>query len=199
MQRVLSFNETYLARYPRANNLRMNYARYLVDLKQWDKARAQFKQVLAASPKDPDALYAVGLLALQSNLLDEAQKYLTQNLEVQPENDQARLYLGQVAEQRKLYDEAANWYREVSPGALYFDAQLRLSLVIGMQGDLTAARRMLRSISAENEQQQVQIVLTEEQMLREAKQPEAALQVLSAALKDMPENGDLLYARALVA
>ena len=170
-----------------------------MDLKQWDKARAQFKQVLSASPKDPDALYAVGLLALQSNLLDEAQKYLTQNLVVQPENDQARLYLGQVAEQRKLYDEAANWYREVAPGNLYFDAQTRLSLVIAQQGGLTAARKLLHSLEAENEQQQVQIVLTEEQMLREAKQPDTALQVLTTALKDMPDNVDLLYARALVA
>jgi tetratricopeptide (TPR) repeat protein len=199
MQKVIEFNEAFLARYPRSNNLRMNYARYLVDLKQWDKARTQFKQVLAISPKDPDALYAVGLLALQSNLLDEARKYLTLNLEVQPENDQARLYLGQVAEQRKLYDEAAKWYREVSPGNLYFDAQSRLSLVIAQQGDLAGGRKLLHSLEAENEQQQVQIVLTEEQMLREAKQPETALQVLTAALKDMPDNADLLYARALVA
>ncbi len=199
MQKVLAFNEAYLSRYPRANNLRMNYARYLVDLKQWDKAREQFKQVLAASPKDPDALYAVGLLALQSNLLDEAQKYLTQNLAVQPENDQARLYLGQVAEQRKMYDEAANWYREVAPGNLYFDAQSRLSLVIALQGDLAGGRKLLHSLVPENEQQQVQIVLTEEQMLREAKQPEVALQVLTDALKDLPDNVDLLYARALVA
>ncbi len=199
MQKVLEFNEAFLARYPRAHNLRMNYARYLVDLKQWDKARAQFKKVLTAAPKDPDALYAVGLLALQSNLLDEAQKYLTQNLEVQPENDQARLYLGQVAEQRKLYDEAANWYREVAPGNLYLDAQTRLSLVIAVQGDLAGARKLLRGLIPENEQQQVQIVLTEEQMLREAKQPEVALQVLTTAVKDLPDNVDLLYARALVA
>ena len=199
MQRVLEFNEAYLSRYPKASNLRMNYARYLVDLKQWDKAREQFKQVLAASPKDPDALYAVGLLALQSNLLDEAEKYLKQNLAVQPENDQARLYLGQVAEQRKKYDEAANWYREVSPGNLYFDAQSRLSLVIAHQGDLAGGRKLLHGLIPENEQQQVQVVLTEEQMLREAKQPEEALQVLTAALKDMPDNVDLLYARALVA
>ncbi len=199
MQRVLDFNEAYLSRYPKASNLRMNYARYLVDLKQWDKAREQFKQVLAASPKDPDALYAVGLLALQSNLLDEAEKYLKQNLAVQPENDQARLYLGQVAEQRKKYDEAANWYREVSPGNLYFDAQSRLSLVIAHQGDLAGGRKLLHGLIPENEQQQVQVVLTEEQMLREAKQPEEALQVLTAALKDMPDNVDLLYARALVA
>ena len=199
VQKVFDFNEKFLTRYPQATNLRMNYARYLVDAKQWDKARIQFKRVLSSSPKDADAMYAVGLLALQSNLLDEAETYLNQNLEVQPENDQARLYLAQVAEQRKLYDEAARWYREVSPGNFYFEAQVRLSLTMAKRGELPAARKLLSELEPDNEQQQVQRVLTEEQMLREAKQYTEALQVLSVALQELPDNADLLYARALVA
>lgn len=199
VQKVLDFNEKFLARYPQATNLRMNYARFLVDAKQWDKARVQFKRVLSSSPKDADAMYAVGLLALQSNLLDEAETYLNRNLEVQPENDQARLYLAQVAEQRKLYDEAARWYREVSPGNFYFEAQARLSLTMAKRGELAAARKLLHELQPDNEQQQVQRALTEEQMLREAKQYPEALRVLSAALEELPDNADLLYARALVA
>ena len=199
VQKVFDFNKKFLTRYPQATNLRMNYARYLVDAKQWDKARIQFKRVLSSSPKDADAMYAVGLLALQSNLLDEAETYLNQNLEVQPENDQARLYLAQVAEQRKLYDEAARWYREVSPGNFYFEAQVRLSLTMAKRGELPAARKLLSELEPDNEQQQVQRVLTEEQMLREAKQYTEALRVLSVALQELPDNADLLYARALVA
>lgn len=199
IQKVLDFNEKFLAHYPQSTNLRMNYARFLVDAKQWDKAREQFKLVLSLSPKDADAMYAVGLLALQSNLLDEAEKYLSQNLEVQPENDQARLYLAQAAEQRKLYDEAARWYREVAPGNFYFEAQARLSLTMAKRGELPAARKLLHELQPDNEQQQVQRVLAEEQMLREAKQFPEALRVLSAALQELPDNADLLYARALVA
>jgi tetratricopeptide (TPR) repeat protein len=198
-QKVIAFSEKFLDGHPRATNFRTNYARFLVDLKQWDKARDQFKRVVAIAPRDADALYAVGLLALQTNDLDDAEKYLMRNLEVQPDNDQARLYLGQIAEQRKLYAEAGQWFREIRPGPHHFEAQARLGLVIARQGDVAAARSHLHKLSPENEPQRVQQVLTEEQILREARQYDEALHVLSKTIKQLPENTDLLYARALVA
>jgi tetratricopeptide (TPR) repeat protein len=45
----------------------------------------------------------------------------------------------------------------------------------------------------------VQLALAEEQMLRDAKQNVEAFDVLSRALAELPDNVDLLYARALVA
>jgi len=197
-QKVLAFSEKFLDAYPHAINFRMNYARYLVDLKQWDKALEQFKRVATESPNDPDAVYAVGLLALQTNDLDVAQKYLERNLKLQPDNDQARIYLGQIAEQRKHYDDAARWYREVPAGNSYFEAQARLSMVMAEQGDLSGARAQLHQLHPESEQQEVQLSLTEEQMLRHAKQYNEAYKVLTAALVKLPNNTDLLYARALI-
>lgn len=198
-QKVITFSEKYLADHPRSVSFRTNYARFLVDLKQWDNAREQFKRVVAIAPRDADALYAVGLLALQTNNLDEAEKYLMRNLEVQSDNDQSRLYLGQIAEQRKLYPEATQWYREIQPGPQHFEAQARLGLVIARQGDLAGARTHLHNLTWENEPQRVQQVLTEEQILREAKQYDEALRVLTTTIKELPDNTDLLYARALVA
>ncbi|NIO42577.1 MAG: tetratricopeptide repeat protein, partial [Burkholderiales bacterium] len=66
---------------------------YLVDLKQWEKAREQFMDVLKASPSDADTIYAVGLLSLQTNRIDDAEKYLKSALRLRPENQQARIYL----------------------------------------------------------------------------------------------------------
>jgi tetratricopeptide (TPR) repeat protein len=109
------------------------------------------------------------------------------------------LYLGQVAEQRKQYDQAAAWYQQIESGNFYFEAQARLSLTLAKRGQLQEARELLHALQPETEQQQVQRILTEEQMLSEAKQYDEALHVLSAALKDLPDNTDLLYARALVA
>lgn len=199
-EKVVTFSEQYLATHPRATTFRTNYARYLVDLKQWDKARDQFKRVVAVTPRDADALYAVGLLALQTNDLEEAKKFLTQTLEVQPDNDQARLYLGQIAEQRKQYTEAAHLYDAIQVGsAHYFEAQARNALVMARQGNVAGARAHLHKLTPENETQQVQQVLTEEQILREANQHQEAFTVLSKSLKQNPNNIDLLYARALVA
>lgn len=196
---ALKFFEDYLNTYPRATTLRLNYARYLIDLKQWTQARAQFKRVAAETPQDADALYAVGLLALQANQYEEAKKYIQLNLELQPGNDQGRLYLGQIAEEEKKYDEAARWYGEVQGEALQFEAQTRLALLRAAQGDVAGARAQLHAIQPQGEQQRVQLVLSEDQVLRNAREFEQSLQVLTDALEHMPDEPDLLYARALVA
>jgi len=195
----LKYYEQYLDRYPHASSMRLGYARYLVDLKQWDKAREQFKRVVADSPRDAEATFTVALIALQSNELDEAEHYLKRTLELQPENDQARLYLGQVAEQRKQYEDAIQWYSSVESAEMHFEAQARLGVALARQGNLEQARTHLHSLQPKTEAQKVQLTLAEEQMLRDANQYPAAFDVLSRALGEYPDNADLLYARALVA
>jgi len=199
MPKVLKFYERYLDSYPRASNMRLGYARHLVDLKQWDKARDQFKRVVADSPRDAEAVFTIALLALQSNELDEAERFLKRTLDLQPENDQARLYLGQVAEQRKQYEEAIQWYSAVESAEMHFEAQSRLGIALARQGNLEQARTHLHNLVPKTESQKVQLALAEEQILRDAKQYPEAFDILSRVLGELPDNADLLYARALVA
>ena len=72
-------------------------------------------------------------------------------------------------------------------------------MVLAKQGDLAGARRYLEGIKSQNDPQRVQVALAQEQILREAKQYRAALEALNAAIKTVPDDKDLLYARALVA
>ena len=199
MPRALAFYESYLDSHPRANNMRLGYARHLVELKQWDKAREQFKRVVTDTPRDAEVVFTIALLALQSNELDEAERFMKRALELQPENDQARLYLGQVAEQRKRYEEAIQWYGSIESAETHFEAQARLGVVLARQGNLELARTHLHKLMPRTEAQKVQLALAEEQMLRDAKQHTEAFDVLSRVLSELPDNADLLYARALVA
>jgi tetratricopeptide (TPR) repeat protein len=197
--RAQAFYESYLASHPSATGVRLNYARHLIDQKRWEMAREQFERVVRDVPSDADAVYALGLLSLQTNRLDDADRHLQQALRLRPDNDAARLYLGQVAEQRKRFDEAIAWYRGVSSGESLFEAQVRTGAIIAKQGDLGAAREHLHKITPDNDQQRTQLILAEEQMLRDARQHREAYDMLSRALKAMPNNNDLLYARALTA
>ncbi len=198
-QKARAFYESFLSDNRRANNVRLNYARFLVDQKEWQKALEEFKRVADYAPDDADTVYAVGLLSLQTNNMEDADKYLKQALKLRPENDQARLYLGQAAEQRKRYDEAIYWYLEVKDGEYYFEAQTRLGVALAKQGDVARARHHLESIKTQNDPQRVQVALALEQILREAKQFNEALAVLNATIQTVPGDKDLLYARALAA
>lgn len=197
--RAQAFYEAFLRDYPEASNTRLNYARFLIDQKLWEKALEQFQHIVARTPDDADSIYAVGLLSLQTNRLAAAEKYLKHALTLRPNNDQARLYLGQVAEQNRRYQEAAQWYRDIGPGEHRFEAQARLGIMIAKLGDVPGARRHLQTIEVENDLQRAQLALAEEQILREAKQYREALERLGETLAILPGNKDLLYARSLVA
>ncbi len=196
---VEAFGEAYLTEYPAANKLHLIYARYLLDHDQLDKARGHFKQVVENDPQDADSSFAVGLLSIQAEQFREAERYLKRTLRLNPGNDQARLYLGQIAIERRQYDKAVKWYRAVKEGEQYFGAQLRLAVAISKKGELDQALEHLRGIMPVTEKEKVRLTLTEEQMLREAKQLSAAMEAINAALREIPDQKDLLYSRALLA
>jgi len=199
MGKAQKFYEDFLSQYPHATTVRLNYARHLIDQRQWGKARSEFQRVLEDLPNDADTIYAIALLSLQVQQLDDAEKYLKRTLELRPQNEQARYYLGQVAEQRKDYAAAIRWYREIGPGENYFEAQTRIAMMMAKGGDLAGARAQLRSLTPASDQQRVQLILSEEQILREARDYQDALAVLNQGLKELPGDKDLLYARALIA
>jgi len=182
-----------------STKVRLNYARLLIDSKQWERARKEFVRVVKDAPNDAESIFAVGLLAYQAQRYDEAQTYLERHLELQPENDQARLYLGQIAEERKDFVTATRWYEAISSPNYYFEAQTRLGMTMWRMGNLQAARDHLQSVKATTEKEKVQLVLAEEQILREAKKYDEALKLLNSAMDKLPEQTDVRYARALIA
>jgi len=194
-----AFYLDYLGDNPDATKVRLNFARLLIDRKQWARAHKEFVRVVADAPDDAESIFAVGLLSYQAQRYDEAQKYLKRHLELQPDNDQARLYLGQIAEELKDYPQASKWYESISSPNYFFEAQTRLGINLYHMGDLQAAREHLQSVPTVNDKQKVQLILAEEQILREAKQYHNALKVLNVAMAELPEQNDVRYARALIA
>ncbi len=199
MPRAGKFYEAYLDRHPDSTVVRINYARHLIDLKHWDRAREQFERVVRLSPADPEAVYALGLLSMQTGRSAEAEKYLKQAVEMRPDNHTARLYLGQLAENSKRYDEAAQWFQSIRDGDNFLEAQARYAVILAKQGKVDQARAHLRKIPAEGEKQRVQLLLAEEQILRDAKRYREAFDLLGGALRKLPDNNELRYARALTA
>ena len=59
-----AYFQDFLKRYPRAMDVRLNYARALVGEKKYPEARAEFQNLLKEFPDNPDVSLAVGLLSL---------------------------------------------------------------------------------------------------------------------------------------
>lgn len=184
---------------PNNKVLRLNYARMLVDAKQLDAARVEFEHLAKQAPGNEDILYALGILALQSEDLDAAERYMKQLADDSKHSLEAAYYLGQIAEQRKQPLKAIQWYAEIRQGEYAFDAQMRMVSLLGKQGDIDAALNHLKSILPRGEAQEVRVYLVEGDVLRYAERYEDAMSLYNQALEKLPGNNDLLYARALMA
>ncbi len=179
-------------------NLRMAYARLLADVKRFDEARRQFEILTAQAPDNSDVLYALGLLYLQDNRLDDARVYFEKLSNSGQQSDATHYYLGRIAEEKKDYERASAWYQGVHKGEHYFDAQIRLALLIARKGHIEQARDHLHAIRTRGEREEIMLVQAEGELLTEERRYEEAMAVYDEALADR-YNPDLLYARAMVA
>ena len=197
---ALTFFEDYLKRFPKANEVRLNYARLLVTEKRRADARAQFEMLVATAPKNAELAMTVAMLALQSNDLDAAEKHLNAALAAgHKDTDLIWLSLGQVAEERKQHDEALKWYGGIAGGDRYMSAQARYSNVLVKQGKMDEARKHLQSITPRNDAQRIQLVQAEANLLRESQAYKDAYDLLGKSLEGAPDSVDLLYDQAMIA
>lgn len=197
---LLSFFKEYLATYPAAREVRLAYAKQLARAGNFADSRAQFEFMTRENPDNPEAHFAVGLVAMQTNDLESAKASFMKALELgHPEEGNVRLYLGQLAEARGTLEEALTWYKSIDKGRMQFDAQLRTALVLSKLGRMDEALVWLSRLAPSGNMERLQITQTEAQILREAKNYEGVYTVLSEALEKMPDSPELLYDRAMAA
>lgn len=197
---AMSYLEDYLKRFPKANDVRLTYARLLANEKRTPEARAQFEILVQEAPNNPEIAMAVGLLALQASDYDAAEKHFKGALAAgHKEPEAVWLFLGQIYEDRKNYDEALKWYAGVSSGERYVSAQARYANVLVKQGKLDEARKHLQSIKPRDDAQRIQLVQTEANLLREAQAYSDAYDLLGKSLEGTPDSVDLLYDQAMIA
>lgn len=189
----------FLDRYPKAKELRLQYAKALGREKRFSEAREQFLQLDKEGPANADVTHALAVLALQLSDLDDAEARFKSLLEGHEGNgDTLRVALGQIAEMRKKPEEALQWYSGVEKGPQYLDARLKSSLLLSRIKGPDEALKLLRATKGAGPAEEVQIALAEAQLLREAGRIEEALKGLEVALAKSPEQSELLYESALL-
>ena len=198
-QEALAWLEQELAKREENDfNLRMAYARLLMEFRQFDKAVDQFELLVTREPENPDVLYALGLLYLQSNRLDDSETLFKKLSEREALTDVANYYIGRIAEEKRRYNEASAWYQGVHKGEHYFDAQVRLAMLLARKGEVEEARNHLNSIRQQNGQQALIIIQAEGELLIQAELYEEAIEIYTKALGDQ-YDAELLYSRSMAA
>jgi tetratricopeptide (TPR) repeat protein len=185
---------------PENRELRMGYARLLVNAKRTEEARRQFQILAEQNPKDADALYALGVLATEAKQFDEAVAHFMRVLQLGGPRVMDTYYeLGRVEELRKDYRKAKEWYGRVSSDDRYLNAQVRVGVMLAKLGDFPALSAHFLKLRQDNPQEAVVLYVSEAEVLREEKHYQQAFDLLTQTLVQYPGNKDVLYARALAA
>src|SRR5256885_1191704 len=108
----------------------------------WEKAAAQYKQVLEQGPKTPGIHYRLGRIDLSKTLpeTDDAKKEFEQELKLDPGNASAEFMLGETARQAGQWEEAiAHFSRASQLDESFVEAYLALGMSLNSAGKFSEA------------------------------------------------------------
>jgi tetratricopeptide (TPR) repeat protein len=189
-----------LARVPDDATLRGGYAALLGDA--GDNAGAA--RVLARGPQD-EVTYAAraAYAARAKDLAALATLYAQLEADTGARSGKRIYLLGQVAELLEKREAALAWYRAVpEEDERWFDAQTRQAVVLDQLGRTAEAIDFLHRLQAETDADADQLVdahLLEADLLARHGRVADAMAVYGRGLGIVPDDGRLLYARALLA
>ncbi|WP_240980013.1 tetratricopeptide repeat protein [Ramlibacter agri] len=188
--------------------LRMGYARALLDANRYPEALQQIQLVTQQRPEFAEAWLVEGTLLVQDNQLAPGEAALKRYVDLAQKQGsderkrglaQAYLSLSQVAEKRKDYAQANAWLDRIDDPQDLLAAQTRRASLLAQQGKMDEARKLIRALPERSPADARMKTLAEVSLLRDNKQYKAAYQLLGQAVAKEPKDPDLLYDQAMMA
>jgi tetratricopeptide (TPR) repeat protein len=189
--------------------IRMAYARLLLEWQRYTEARQQLGYVTSEKPDLPQAWMAQAALQFQDNDLNDAEASLEKYAAlVDPHRNAATgragmtpayLLHAQIAEKRGDYAAAEQWLARIENEQDFFSVQTRRASLLARQGKLAEARALIRSIPADNDEARSMNLKAEVQLLRDARQYREAYSLQKSLVDQSPTDDDLAYELAMLA
>jgi tetratricopeptide (TPR) repeat protein len=189
--------------------IRMGYARALLDTQRYAEAGTQLQIINREKPDFAEAWLVQGTLQVQDNNLGAADASLKRYVNLADEQarseerdrglTQAYLSLAQIAEKRKDFALAESWLAKIDSSQQLASAQNRRASILAKQGKLQEARALIRALPERNDADKRMKLLSEVQLLRDQKQYQGAYELLSQGYARDPKDAELLYDQAMMA
>ncbi len=188
-----------IRQYPDDKRLGLTYARTLVEQNRIPEAKTQFVSLVQQYPEDDELRFSLALVCLEGKQWDEAEGYLQALIDRDSHVDSAHLNLGRIAEERNDPQGALIEYALVGPGNDYLPAQLRQADILISHGRGAEASQKLAAARDAQPDYAIQLYLIEAETLSANNQTDRAWNVLQQAVKQYPDDLNLLYSRAMLA
>lgn len=187
-----------IKRQPRNKSLQLLEVRFLLNNKQPQLAMARLKQMTLRWRNDGEILLLAGLVSIDNQRMQDAQRYLVQLLTIDQYIDQAYFYLGIAAERQNHTKAAISYFQKVQGDDLYRKAQKKLAIIMVANNQLDEALNNLTQERVEHPEQTSFLYLLQAQLLKDNHQTKTARKLLDEAISSLPNQPELIYARILL-
>jgi tetratricopeptide (TPR) repeat protein len=199
LPRARRYLEKAVKQAPEDIQLRKLLLEVLVNVRAYDEALRLCQITLDEKPDDGESLLAMALIHIQQNQLDKAENNLEKLVKNPDWEGQAAFYLGKLEVEKRHVDKALSWFEKVGDGKYAFDADLSAVSLLMSQKRLDEAGVKISRMESKYPEQKTRLLMIKAEYLNQQGHYQQALDALTVALKEVPDNRDVLYAQALVA
>ncbi len=199
--------KAFVAAHPNALSARAAYARALLIDKQVEPSRQQFAALLAKDPHNAQAQFALGALAADRRETAQAEAYFRLYLASAKHTDdgrdtsQARVYLARVLQEQGKTKEALEVLEGIEGGRLLTSAILQRADILVRSQRRDEALMLLKDARMQTREpaDRTRLLLAEAKLFHDARQYQQAFELLDQAVKQQPDEPDLLYEHGMLA
>jgi tetratricopeptide (TPR) repeat protein len=188
-------------------DLRLGYARTLIDMNEMQLALTQLRQLSQQHPEFAPGWLFLGLLQSDLSQVLQAEQSLKQYIALAGKTSdpdlsgglsEAYLALSQMAQKQGLWAQADEWLAKIPSGADPLKVASRRAILLAQQGRKADGLKLLEEVSVSSPQEAKLKALALSQWFREDKQISAAFSTVEQALAQFPADPELQSEMAML-
>lgn len=192
---------------PVAPDLRLGYARSLIAMQATSDSQSQLQRLTQDHPDFAPGWLLLGMLQVDLNQTSQARQSLSRHVALvkdssDPEQQvgltEALMALSQLAQLQGELEQAGRWLNQIPASADPIRLAIRRADLLDQQGRSEEARLVLTQAQPVTPEQGRRKTLALSQWLRDHQQAEQAQALLEPALRQNPEDAELLTEQSLV-
>ncbi len=199
-ENALNFYSSFLNKYPKSNDVRLEYAKLLTNGRKFNEAKNEFIKLVNTANSSAEITLAVGLLSVELEDYDLAEKYFLQSLKRKPKDkDQVFIYLAKIADKKNLSDVAITWLNKVGNGTHFIESKLITAEIIAKKESVDKALEFLNAIKSNSPDEKLSVVQLKTSLLTRFNRHQEAFELMQNEASNFAQSAEFKFDYALLA
>ncbi len=199
-ERALAFYSEFLNKYPKSNEVRLEYAKLLTNDRKFNEAKNEFIKLVNTANSSSEITIAVGLLSVELEDYDLAEKYFLQSLKRNPKDkDQIFIYLAKIADKKNQNETAITWLNKINNGPHFIESKLIAAEIIAKKESIDKALIFLNGLKANSPEENLSLIQSKTSFLTRANRHQEAFQLMQNEASNFAHSPEFKFDYALLA